>query len=102
MENMENAAGSADAEMSIIENSLEYKINALKETWTGTFQSMIDRGTLGDAVDDLTTLSEVVGFLAENFLSLKTVIAGIGITAFVKNFTWLIRATKINKLAYSF
>jgi hypothetical protein len=28
MENMENAAGSADAEMSVVEKSVTYKINA--------------------------------------------------------------------------
>ena len=37
---MTNSAGNAMAEMNIIEESLEYKLNALKETGTGIFQNL--------------------------------------------------------------
>jgi len=50
---MENSAGSADKEMSVIEKSLEYKINALKETWVGIFQDTASREALGGIVDAL-------------------------------------------------
>ena len=40
---MQNSAGSAEKEMSIIEESMEYKLNALKETAVGVFQNLIQR-----------------------------------------------------------
>ena len=60
---IEESAGSADREMSIIEQSLEYKMNALKETWVGTVQEMIDRGDPGTLIDGLTGLSEAISFV---------------------------------------
>ena len=57
---MENSAGSADREMSVIEQSLEYKINKLKETWVGFAQDTASRETLGGIVDALTSLSNIV------------------------------------------
>lgn len=67
MDTMENAAGSADKEMGIIRDSLAYKLNALRETWTKTLQDLIDRGTIGDFIDALTTISEHVGDLISQF-----------------------------------
>ena len=58
MGEMENSFGSADREMSIVEESIDFKLNALKETWTGVFQALIDRGTIGGVLDFLTELSE--------------------------------------------
>lgn len=66
IEEMEGAAGSADKEMDTIRASLEYKINALKETWTGIFQNLIDRGTFGGVIDFLTTLSELIKDITSN------------------------------------
>lgn len=60
---MTDAAGSSDREMETIESSLEYKINALKETWVGTVQDIIDRGDVGTIVDGLTKVSEAIGFI---------------------------------------
>lgn len=60
LELMENSAGSADREMSVIEQSLEYKINKLKETWVGFAQDTASRETLGGIVDALTSLSNIV------------------------------------------
>ena len=39
---MESAGGAADAEMSIIQESWQYKLNALKQTWVCVIQEMID------------------------------------------------------------
>ncbi len=60
LEAMENSAGSADREMSVIEQSLEYKINELKETWVGFAQDTASRETIGGIVDALTALSNIV------------------------------------------
>ena len=75
---MENAAGSADAEMSIVEESIDFKLNALKETWVGTAQEILNRGDLGNAVDGLIKLSEAFGWIIT-----KTGIVKPAIAAFV-------------------
>ena len=76
---MEQSAGSSDREMSIIEQSLTYKINALKETWVGAVQQMVDRGDLGTIITGLIKLSEGITFVTGNLGLLKT--AALGITA---------------------
>lgn len=60
LDEMSNSAGSADKEMETIKSSLEYKLNALKETWVGTAQKMADRSVLGGIIDGLTTISELI------------------------------------------
>lgn len=83
IEAMDESAGSSDKEMETIEQSLEYRINALKETWVGTIQQMVDRGYLGTIVDGLTKLSEGIGFVTGNLGLLKTAALGItGVLAF--------------------
>lgn len=77
MSEMEDAAGSADAEMTIIQDSLEYKINALKQTWVGTLQTLVDRGDFGTIVDNLTKVSEGIGFITSKLGLLKTAIIGV-------------------------
>lgn len=80
MNEMANAAGSADAEMKIIQESIDFKINALKETWVGIFQNLIDRGDIGKIVDGLTAISEAIGAITKNLGLLGT--AGVGLGAF--------------------
>lgn len=87
LKEMENAAGSSDAEMGIIEQSLNYKINALRETWVGTAQAMIDRGDFGTIIDSLTKLSEAIGFLIDKLGLLGTLGIAGGIGKFIKNFS---------------
>ena len=78
MANMQNAAGSADQEMGIIQDSLEYKINALKQTWVGTLQEMTDRGTFGNIIDFLTQISEGLGTVVNDIGLLQTAFIGLG------------------------
>lgn len=73
LQEMENAAGAADAEMSIIQESIDYKLNALKETWVGTVQEIVDRGDIGTIIDALTKLSEAIGFVADKAGLLGTI-----------------------------
>ena len=75
---MENAAGSADAEMSIIQDSIEYKLNALKQTWTGVLTDVISRDSFKGTVDNLTSISEALGGVISKIGLLKTAIIGIG------------------------
>ena len=54
---MEDSAGSADAEMSKVEETITYKINALKETWTGFLQELVNRDAVKGVIDFATELS---------------------------------------------
>lgn len=81
LEAMEDSAGSADKEMAVVEQTLAYKINALKQTWVGTVQEMADRGHLGVIIDGLTKLSEAIGFVGKNLGVLGTIGLGGGIFA---------------------
>lgn len=66
MDDMANSAGSADAEMEIIMDSLEYKLNALKETGTGIFQNLFQQEDIGVVIDVLTSVLEVIDNLTEH------------------------------------
>lgn len=60
METMENSAGSSDREMEKIRDSITYKINALKNSWTGYIVEIADRKDIGNIVDSLTDFSKGV------------------------------------------
>lgn len=85
IEKMEQSAGSSDKEMETIRQSLTFKINALKETWVGTAQEMIDRGDFGKIVDELTKLSEAIGWVIDKVGMLGTIGLGAGLFAGIKN-----------------
>ena len=78
LKTMEESGGSAQRELSIVQESIDYKVNKLKETWTGFLQETVTRDFLGDWVDRFTTLSEVVTNLSSKFGILKTALIGIG------------------------
>lgn len=82
---MDESAGSSDKEMSAVESSLSYKINALKETWVGCVQDMIDRGDLGTIVTGLTKLSEGITFVIDKLGILGSIGLGAGIFSGIKN-----------------
>ena len=82
IEEMENAAGAADAEMSIIKESVDYKLNELKETWVGIWQDLLDRGDINTVIDLLTKLSEAIGFVTEKLGLLGT--ASFGLAGFLQ------------------
>lgn len=85
LETMTNSAGSAMNEMSIIEKSLEFKLNALGETATGVFQNLFQTDEMGTVIDFLTNLLETLDFLTEKLGLFRTLGIGIGITAFAKS-----------------
>lgn len=85
LDEMEQAGGAADAEMDIIMDSIDYKVNALKETWVGVLQELIDRGTLGDFIDRLTDISEIVGDIITQIGPLPSAIGAIGLSKVIIN-----------------
>ena len=89
MDNMANSAGNADAEMAIITESLTYKLNALKETGTGIIQNLFPREDIGNAVEALTSILEVVDKITEKLGpggTLATLAGAGGLVALIKNF----------------
>lgn len=83
---MTESAGGAMREMEIIEESLEFKLNALKETATGVFQNLFAKEDMIVVIELLTKLMEVLDFLTEKLGLFGTALTGIAIYAFVKNF----------------
>ena len=81
METMEGAAGSADKEMGIIRDSLEFKINEIKQTWVGVLQDIADRGGLGKILDGLNKISSVLGDIVSSAGLIRT--AFVGLATFV-------------------
>lgn len=83
---MSNSAGSAEAEMSIIMESLDYKINTLKETATGIFQNIFQTEQMGNVIDLLTGLLNILDGLTNAIGLLGTAMIAVPIVAFIKNF----------------
>ena len=82
IKSMENSAGSAGKEMEKITNSLDYKLNALRETWVGVAQNLFQIDDLKIVVDGLTTLSKIIDGLTNGLglfgtVGLATAIAGL-------------------------
>lgn len=55
---METAAGSAESEMDIIRDSVEFKLNELKNVWIGYIQQLLKREDIGEIIDQLIEGSE--------------------------------------------
>ena len=79
MQEMDKAAGSADDEMEIIKDSIDYKLNALKETWVGTAQALVTTDASKGVLDFFTSLSEILNSIANvDFVNIPTIAASIG------------------------
>ena len=86
IDTMADSAGNAENEMSIIMESLDYKINALKETATGIFQNIFQTEEMGNLIGLLTGLLNVLDGLTSTFGLLGTAMIAVPIIAFIKNF----------------
>lgn len=85
IEAMEDAAGSAEREMSIIMDSLDYKLNRLSETGTSIAQNLFKRNDMKTAVDGLTSVMNVIDSLTSKLGLFGSIGLGAGIFAGVKN-----------------
>ncbi len=85
LKNMQDSAGSADAEMSIIMESLDYKLNALKETGTGIAQNLFQRDDMKMLVDGLTSVGSVIESITGKLGLFGSVFAGGAITTGIKS-----------------
>ena len=78
LETMSNSAGSAEAEMSIAMDSIDYKVNALKETFTGVAQNLFQRDDMKTAISLLQGLAAVVDTVTEKIGLFGTLGATLG------------------------
>lgn len=78
MDDMANSAGSADAELSVAMDSIEYKLNHLSETGTGIAQNLFNTEDMKRVLDFVNLLADgldkITGFLG----LFPTVGAGLG------------------------
>ena len=77
LKNMENSAGSAEAEMETIRDSAEYAMNSLKETFTSLAQHSVSRGDLKDLINAGTTILEIVDGIVSQIGLIPTIITTI-------------------------
>lgn len=85
LETMQNSAGTAEAEMSIITESLTFKLNKLKETGTGIFQNLFPREDIGTVVDLLSSILSVLDKITETIGLLGTVLTSVAIVKVIKS-----------------
>ena len=85
MDNMANSAGSAEREMAVIMDSVDYKANKLAETGTGIAQNLFAREDMKIVLDVLTDLAEALDWVTEKAGLFGTIGLGAGIFAGVKN-----------------
>lgn len=83
---MSDSTGGAMREMEIIEESLEFKLNALKETATGIFQNLFAQNDMAMVIDFLTVILNFVDKITQALGLFRTAIVAVPIIALIKNF----------------
>lgn len=86
IETMANSAGSAEREMEKITQSLEYRINALGQTWVGVAQNLFQTGDLKGVISVLQVFSSAIQEITDKAGLLGTIAIGGGITSLVQAF----------------
>lgn len=76
---MSESAGSAMREMGIVQESLSFKLNALKETAVGVAQNIFNRQEVGVIISGLTSLLGIIDKLTESVSLFGTVLVTAGI-----------------------
>lgn len=84
---MMDSAGGAMKEMEIIEESLEFKLNALKETSVGIFQNLFQQEDMAMVIDFLTKLLEILDFLTEKLGLFGTLLTSAAMYKGIKSIT---------------
>lgn len=85
MDLMANSAGSAEAEMSVIMDSLDFKLNRLSETSTSVAQNLFKREDMKTVVDGFTSVMNVVDKLTSKLGLFGSIGFGAGLFAGIKN-----------------
>ena len=85
LESMSNSAGNAEAEMAVAMDSLDYKLNKVKETGTGIAQNLFGNEDIKSIIDILNSFMGVLDNVTEKFGLLGTIGLGAGLFAGLKN-----------------
>lgn len=85
MELMANSAGSANAELSVAMDSIEYKMNQLGETGTSIAQNLFKRDDIKYVIDVLTSFMEVIDQVTEKLGLFGSIGLGTSLFAGFKN-----------------
>lgn len=85
LESMANSAGNAEAEMSVVMDSIDYKLNKVKETGTGIAQNLFDRDDMKSVLDVIGTFGDGLDWLTEKLGLFGSLAAGAGLFAGFKN-----------------
>lgn len=82
---MADSAGSADREMEVVTQSIEYKLNSLSETGTSVAQNLFKRDDMKTVVDGLTSVVSVIDSLTSKLGLFGSIGLSAGIFAGLKN-----------------
>lgn len=85
MDAMAGSAGSASKELERTQDSIVFKLNALKETWVGVAQNLYDTRTIKNVIDLLTDMSGVIQTITKSLGTLGTVSAGVLGVQFIRS-----------------
>lgn len=85
MDAMAGSAGSASKELARAQDSIVFKLNALKETWVGVAQNLYDTRTIKNVIDLLTGMSGVIQTSTKSLGTLGTVSAGVLGVQFIRS-----------------
>ena len=85
MDLMADSAGSADRELEVVTQSMEYKLNRLSETGTSVAQNLFKRDDMKTVVDGLTSVMNVIDTLTSKLGLFGSIGLGAGLFAGFKN-----------------
>lgn len=85
MDSMADSAGSAEREMAIIMDSVDYKANKLKETGTGIAQNLFERDDMKNVIDTLTWFGERLDWITDKLGLFGSIGLGAGLFTGFKN-----------------
>lgn len=85
MESTGQSAGSANAEMQVAMDSIEFRLNKMSQVGTSIAQNLFQRDDIKAVIDVLTSLAEAIQFVTDKLGLFGTIGLGAGIFAGFKN-----------------
>jgi len=85
LKSMSNSAGNAEAEMSVVMDSIDFKLNKVKETGTGIAQNLFGREEMKSILDMIGSLGNGLDWLTDKLRLFGTIGLGAGIFYGIKN-----------------
>ena len=102
MDLMADSAGSADRELEIVTQSIEYKLNRLSETSTSVAQNLFKRSDMATVVDGFTSVMNVIDSLTSKLGLFGSIGLGAGLFAGVKNIGKIVQEYKFQIICFMF